>query len=742
MEFTEETIDANEAIDIRDYVRVIVKRRRMIISLFSCILAAGLISTFTATPIYEATASIIIEKEKANIVTFSEFMSEDLYGVEYYQTQYKILESRAVARKVIQQLGLDKNEKFCPKGDTKKQNTGDAAQKEDADEGLIAAFLGGLNIEPERNTRIVHIKYQSPDPGLATELANAVVVAYIDHTLETKLQSVANEVKWLNDNMEVERKKVEAAEEALLRYKQEHGIVTDFSGDTETITAQKLAQLNVQVVEAETARVEAETRYNQAMAFAQNPLMLGSIPEVISNDMVRQIMAAEFGLLQRKSEMSKKYGAHHPQMEAIESELKTLQPKKEQAMNRVVNALNNAYKIARAKENSLKEALAAQKSESLNLNQKSIEYANLHRNAQSAKEMYGLLLKRFKEKSFLENMNTDNIRIVDKAEVPQSPIKPQKARNIFIAFFLGLGIALGMAFLLEYLDDAIGVPEDLERYVQIPFLGIVPRQAVKAAAGQEAETPPEMETFHSPRSKVSEAYRGIRANIFFSQAEKEPQVILVSSSVAQEGKTTAAINIATVMAQYGYRVVLIDCDFHRGQLRKLFGIKHEEGMTNLLVGNKELKDALFETHIPNLHVIPAGRTPPNPSEILGSTRMQALLAQLQQDFDKIIIDSPPLIPVTDSLVAAKAVEGVVIVVRAGKTARGIVRSAVESLERIGAHVFGAVLLGVDTAHHGYYSQQYYGYTYTADGESEKKKQPKIKNPFLNWKAGWRKPDRS
>ena len=603
---------------------------------------------------------------------------------------------------------------------------------------MVDLFLGCLQIEPMRNTRIVEVKFQSPDPSLAREIANGIIQTYIDYNFENKVDVVKYSVQWLNENIETERKKVEAAEEALLRYKQKNDIVTDFSGDTETITAQKLAQLNSQVVEAETARVEAETRFTQASNFAQNPAMLDSIPDVISNSIIQQIKTKEVELSQRKSELSKKYGANHPQMVALQSELANLQSKKEQEINRIVNSLNNNYKIALAKENSLKDALTEQKNQSLNLNKKSAEYTNLHRQAESAKEMYGLLLRRFKEKSVSENLKADNIRMVDKAELPRNPVRPQKARNIFFSIMLGLIVALGTAFFLEYLNNSLWSPEDIKRHLRIPFLGLVPLHPAQDAVSQQEVKAPALEAFHTPRSNISEFYRALRTNILFSRADADLRVLLVSSTVAQEGKTTTAVNLAIVMAQYGYKVALIDGDFHRPQIRKLFGIRHEDGLSNILVGNKTLPETLFQTRIPNLFVLPSGRLPPNPSEILGSRAMHVLLEQLKQNFKMIIIDSPPLAGVTDTMVTAKTVDGVMVVVRAGATARPIIQRALETLEGIGAPVLGAVLNAYDTTTDGYYySRHYYGYTYSTDSRTRTHKKPKSllsKFPFFDRKV--------
>jgi polysaccharide biosynthesis transport protein len=725
--------EPEDTIDIQDYVRVIVKRRRLIIALFAGICIVGLFLTLTATPIYEAIASITIERENSNILSLQDFMLADPISAEYYQTQYKILESRSVARKAIARLRLDKNELFfsmCASKDDSKPAVSDKT----SEEKLVGAFLSGLSIEPVRNSRLVLVKYQSTDPALAATLANTVVDAYMDHMLATKLASIQNAMQWLNDNMDVEKNKVEKAEQALLLYKGTHGIVTDFTGDTETITAQKLAQLNAQVVEAETARVEAETRYKQALAFAPSQDMLDSIPEVLNNGLIQQIKTMEVGLAQRRSELTKRYGPNHPQMIVVQSELKTLQAKKELEIGRIINSLNNTYKVTLAKENSLKEALADQKNEALNLSQKAVEYTGLYRETQSGKEMYALLLKRFKETSIAENLKADNIRMVDKAEVPNTPIKPRKLLNLLATVLLGLGISLGMAFLLEYLDDSIGLPEDIQRHVQIPFMGLVPLHEAKAQLAGAAKTAPQLEAFLAPRSPVSEAYRGIRTNILFSPAETKPQVLLVSSAAAQEGKTTTAANIAIVMAQYGYRVVLIDCDFHRPQVGKLFGISQEQGMTDLLSGSKELREAVCGTVIPNLSVIPSGLTPPNPSEMLGSDRMHALLELLRQHFDKIIIDSSPLNAVTDALVASSAVDSVVLVVRAGVTNCKKAKSAVEKLKNIGTPVLGAVLNGVDLVKDGYYyTEHYYGYDSAADRKCKNHKMQQIKRmlPFFD-----------
>jgi polysaccharide biosynthesis transport protein len=716
-------LDIEDTIDIQDYIRIIIKHQRMIILVFSFIVAAGLLYCFTATPVYEATTGIIIDKEEADRDSLQEVLFTDTTGAEYYQTMYKILESRSVASNVIQRLGLDKNDAFFPPSDVP---TTDNFTRDNA---LITAFLGDLKIVPVLKSHYVNINYRAKNPALAAAITNAIVEAYREHAFAMKLESVQNSVQWLNENLAQERKKVETAEQALLAFREKNNIVTNFSSDTETITAQKLAQLNSQVVEAEAVRAEAETRYKQADAVAGNQDRLDSLPDVLDNPLIQQIKTQEVGLLQRKSELSKKYGSQHPQMLALQAELRSLQAKKEQEVQRIINGLNNAWQVALAKEKALKEALAVQKTESFSLNKSAIEYTGLYCEAEGAKAMYALLLKRFKETSVTENLKIGNVRVVDKAEPPLKPVKPKKLLYMLITVMIALGTSLGFAFLLEYLDDTIGQPEDIKRNVQVPFLGLVPVHEANTQGEEKQGTASALETFFAPRSQVSESYRRIRANILFSKAESEPKVILVSSAMAREGKTTTAANIAIVMAQLGSKVLLIDCDFHKPQLRRLFGISREEGMTNLLVGNKELREALFETDIPNLSVIPAGPVSPNPAEILGSNKLHALVELLRHDFDKIIIDSAPLIPVTDALVTAKAVDGVVVVVRTGVTSCRIAKTVVDNLRSIGVPVLGAVLNGVDIVRERYfYAHHYYGYAEKAPEKKAQKRNRKL--PFF------------
>lgn len=759
----EEEIREEQQIDLRDYLRVILKRKWTVITVFAVLVITVTIHAFTATPYYQASTRLIIDKENPNVVSIQEVLAVDS-GTDYYQTQYKIIESRAVAREVIKRLRLNESEEFVSKGKEslfskltssvgktagvltgalssllkgKKDGTEPlAADETDEDSGLISAFISRIKVEPIRNSRLVDVSFMAKDRTMAAKIVNSIAAAYIDKNLETKLRAAQDAVRWLNDRIEEERKKVEKSEQALLRYKEKHSIITAFSSDTENVTAQKLAQLNQQVVEAESRRVEAETRYQQAAALSNTPDMLDSIPEVLNNGLVQQIKSTEVDLYKRMSELSGKYGEKHPQMLAIESEIETLQKRKVQEIQRVINSLKNEYRVALARENSVKLALANQKTESLDLNQKAIEYGVLQREAESAKQMYELLIKRFKETSLTEDMRTGNIRIIDRAETPRAPVRPKKRLNILLAMVVGLVTGLGLAFFFEYLDNTIKLPEDIKRHLQVPYLGPVPAIAMNGVGKEPGQPSAALVTVHSPKSTASEAYRGIRTSILFSSPDKAPQIILVSSAGPLEGKSLTSANLAVTMAQSGGNVVLVDCDMRKPTAHKLFKVSREKGLSSLLVGACPFEEAVIRTEVPNLDAIPCGPIPPNPSELLGSVRMNKLLELLRKKYSRIIIDSPPLTAVTDAVVLAKQADGVLVVVRAGDTPREIIKNGLAQIRSVNARILGVILNGVDMGREGYYYYQYYYYYYGEDKEKKRKIRTK-KKPIHDASAGMR-----
>lgn len=746
-------------IDLRSYLRVLVKRRWQVLAAFLIVVLVVAIRDLTAVPYYESTVRLVIEKQNQNVVSIQEVMAADSTGTDYYQTQYKIIESRTIIRKVMDTLNLWEHEEFNPKAsdnfiansrraisetiggwkdgllgllnrsepvvpmDDDSESVLSAKQR-----GLISAFASRLTISPIRNSRLVDVTFSAKNPALAATIANTLAQTYIDHTLNVRLDAIKDAMAFLNDRIGKERKVVDQAEVALQEYREANQIVTEFSGDVETVTAQKLAQLNSRVVEAESNRVALETKYTQALTLKNNPSISNSIPEVIHNPLIQEIKKAEVDIYGRISDLSKKYGAAHPRMLAAQSELQSLQEKHDAEVLRIIDSLRNEFEVARATELSLKNSLSRQKAEALELNKKAIEYGILKRQVESAREMYGILIQRFKETSVTEDINTSNIRIVDLAEPSRIKATPQVRRDLMLAMALGLMLGVGLAFFWEYMDNTIKTPDELEKYLGVSSLGLIPNISTDKDTGDSSDHElPEMVTINAPKSQVSEAYRSLRTRILFSSAGKAPKVILCTSATAQEGKTLSSANLAATMAQSGSRVLLIDCDLRRPRLHKIFKISRDRGISNVLVGDCPIDDVIIPTSLENLSMVPCGPIPPNPSELLGSLVMQRTLEELGTRFDRIILDTPPITAVTDAVLLGRFVDGVVLVVRAHKAAREMVSNALKHMAGAKAHILGAVLNGVSMDKNAYYYQYYYysGY-YHDDQSSRKKKKRKVK----------------
>lgn len=726
-----------EEVHLRDYIRILAKRKWLVITAFVLIVASTALFTFTMDPVYEATAKIVIEKENPNVVSIEEVFALDAADSDYSQTQFEILQSRTVARKVIERLDLGNTEEFnpAPKDDaisTVKQALREAidsvkiavrsiltpkdkleqALAEESDSRLVDNFLSRLTIDPVRNSRVVNVRFKAKDPVLAARIADTVTQVFIELGLETKLMAVQDAVSWLSNRIQEERAKVEEAQMRFQKYKEENSIITNFSSGTEQVTQQKLAELNSKAIEAEAARVEAETRYNQTKGISSNSL--DSVAEILASPVIQSIKASEMSVQNSLAEMSKKYGANHPQIIAIKAELNELSKRKSAEVQKIVQSLKNNFELALAKEKSLKEALRSQEQGALSLSKKSIQYGVLQREAESAKEVYDLLVKRFKETTLTENMKTVNVRVVDKAETPTQPIKPRKAMNMLLALVLGITAGTGLAFFAEYLDNTLKTPDDVARFLHTPYLGMIP-SIVDIASNSMAE----VFVHNDPKSVASESVRGLRSNLLFSKADQLPQVVLLTSATPKEGKTLVAVNLGAAMAQAGCKTLLIGSDMRRPRAHKILEIENGAGLSNILSGVSGIDAFIKPTVIPNLDIITAGPVPPNPSELLGSKRMPELIATLRERYEHIIIDTPPATAVTDAAILAQHADGVVIISRAFVTPKELVRSAIEALQKVNAKIFGVVLNSVNMSKEGAYYYQYAYYYYY--GENGKKK---------------------
>jgi len=721
-------LNETDQINLRDYWRIILKYRKLIITFFLVTVTTVAIHSLTMIPVYRSTTQILIERANPNIFSVQEMFAIDPSGQDFYQTQYKILESRVLAREVIKRLNLAEHPEF--KGVEEKvgifsyfkdlKNT--TIMESHDDSWLVNAFLGSLEVEPIRNSRLVTISFESIYPELSARVANALVKAYIDWNLGLRLKSQQAASQFLDDQVRAGKLKLEASELALQQYREKYGvaIISSQSGKNseygQALSRQKLLTVSKQLLDTKNKRIEAEIKYKNALKLSKDPLKAETIPEVVNSPVIISIKQNEVELLREKAKKSQKFGQKHPVMIALNQEVKKLRNQKYQEIKNIVSALEANYEVALSQEYALKKALGLSEDETISRNKVAIQYQMLRQEADSSRQLYDMLLQRFKETSVFEENRTINIHVVDYAEVPESSVKPKLKLNLFLAIIAGLFMGGGLAFFIEYLDNTIKNPEDLERYFQLPYLGRVPHFDMKNPKTNQ----PELVVVNEPKSSASEAYRGLRTGILFSKPDQIPCSILVTSAGAEEGKTISCANLAITMAQAGTKAMLLDCDMRKPRLHRMLGIRNEQGLSSILVGESEWRDIRVSTNIPNLDFIPAGLISPNPAELVGSERMQNFINELKEEYGRIIIDSSPIVAVTDPVILSRLVDGVVLVIHAGITSRNVIANAVRQLRDIQAHILGSVLNNVDIEKDGYYYYQYYG---EKDGKKEKRKFP-------------------
>jgi capsular exopolysaccharide synthesis family protein len=715
---------------LTDYVRVLYKRRWTAATAFLLVMAAVTVYTFTVTPVFEARTRLLIEADNQNVVSFKEVVDEDQTKADYYQTQYNILQSRALARKTLDSLKLWEHPYFNPAAD---QNGGFSAGKAiagaagavtglfkaapaaaleaaagdetEAQSKAIDAFTVNLTVAPIRNSRLVDVKFRSPDAGMASRVVNALAKNYIDQTLEYKFSASKDANDWLGGQLAEQRKQVEAAEAKLQAYREQHDAIS--LEDRQNIVVQKLTDLNSAVTRAKTERIQKEAMYMQLRAIENNPAALDTFPAILSNTFIQQQKSELAQLQQQSAQLSEKYGDKHPEIVKNRTAIQAAQLKLQTEIAKVVQAVGTEFQAAKTQEASLAAALGQQKGEALSMNRKGIEYSVLERDVQSNKQLYESLLQRTKETGVSSELKSSNIRVIDKAEKPRTPVSPRTAMNLVLALVSGSILAFGLAFFFEYLDSRIKSPEELKAYLGLSSLGMVPALEAKAWKDKEpllhAGVPP----------GFAEAFRTIRTNVLFSTAEEGSRVLVVTSTGPGEGKTTVATNLAIGFAQAGQRVLIIDADMRRPRVHSVFALKQEPGLSNLMVGNAKASESVRKTPVPGLWVLAAGRIPPNPAELIGSQRFRDFLTSLKEHFDLIVIDSPPVMAVTDAAIAANVANGVVFVVGAEMTSRHAARAAVEHLEQGRAHFVGAVLNRVELERNAYYYSHYYRREYGA-----------------------------
>jgi len=710
-----------------EYLRILVKRKWIVVGCLVTIFSVVAIATLKTTPVYEASGTIAINKPDTTL----NFQNSATFSLDYYDpteldTEVKILQSDLLAMQVIRELNLDRRPEFAsptPANPSPSLDlTPDSLLSDPArTSAMVGSFKGGLRVNLSPNTRIIEVHYRSPEPQMAANVVNTLMQTYVENNFKARFESTMQASDWLSKQLVDLQMKVETSQEKLVRYQKEHEILG--ADEKQNITMEKLDELNKELTAAESERMDKEALYRlvesgdpDAVASSASAIEEAGGGAQSSTALLAVLRSRQADLKIQAADLSTQFGPSYPKLSQINNQLKEIDSQIQGEMKKVAAKLRGQYMAALQRENMLHAALDKQKQEANKLNESAIAYTLLKRDVDTNRQLYEGLLQKLKEAGVSAGLKSNNFRIVDSARPPTGPIEPNVPRNLLFAAVLGLATGIGMAFLIEGLDNTVRTTEQAQLISGIASLGMIPLGSKSAREGPNpkrlviatSKEAVELVTQVRPQSQMAESYRALRTSLLLSNLGAPPKVIMVTSALPQEGKTTTSINTAVVLAQKGVRVLLIDADLRRPSIHKTLGMGPRSGLSNVLTGSTTLEQAISRTAIlPNLFVLPAGTPPPNPAELLASANMRDVLLQLREQFDHIVIDTPPSLSVTDAVVLSPRSDAVVLVIRSGQTTKQALRRSRDTLLQVNAKLVGVLLNAVDLSSPDYY--YYYEY---------------------------------
>jgi capsular exopolysaccharide synthesis family protein len=714
---------------VLDRLNAVFRHRRLAGVVFTLVVTAMMVQTYSTTPIYQTASRIQIQDERTTQVGNLNANDPAFWQdpEPYYKTQYEIIRSRGLARRVVRRLHLEANPLFngsAPpprdpislarqaraaatakfrqlflKAPVASPQTVPAPDESRVEAGLISAFIGGISVQPEAGTRIVRIVYTHTNPQFAALAANTVAEEYAQQNIDLRLENIQKTLKWLDSELERYRNQLSQSEAALAAYREDHNAGS--LEEKQNLVVARLNQLNETLTTARNQRVAKEAVYQQLKNADPTSDAVDNFPIVGTASGVVDAKNLLATLQATKAGYAGTYGANHPKMIEVNTSIENAKRRLVAERTKVIENVRNEYSALVAQERSFAGQLQEQQAAVNDLDKKGGDYKILQRNVDSERAVYQQLLTQQKELSVTANSRANNVQIMDHAEVPGAPILPNPRKDWITAVLAGLTLAIGLAFGIEYLDDTVKTPDDIRR-LNLPLLGLVP-----AVRGERVPV-----LTQAVPHDFGEAFRSLRTSLVFTSGAERTRIIAVTSSQPLEGKTTTAANLAMALALGGSRVLLIDADMRRPGMHKTLGLENNIGLSHILVAQARIRDAVQKTVEPNLIAISAGRTPPNPSELLASDRMNNLIANLRTGpFDWVIIDTPPVLAVTDAVILAQQVTSVVFVIGSEMTRRVHAQRALETLQAGHPTSITAVLNRVNFDRNKYYYSRYYGYQY-------------------------------
>jgi capsular exopolysaccharide synthesis family protein len=682
-----------------------------------------MIQGYSNEKVYRAQARLLIEDERAAAVPG---VSADNFYEDpelYYKTQYRILRGRDLTRRVVRKLNLGSVPEFngtAQRPSTPASMIRDVERKlvqlikpapaepqeapkvdETPDESsLVNDFIGRVGVEPVTGSKLVDVTFDSMDPKFAKLAVDTLADEYVTQNLELKQQSTQNMIDWLDKELERQQQKTEESERALADYRERQNALS--LDEKQNIVLVRLNKLNDDVMLARSKRAQKQAVWDQLRSLPSGQ-HADTIPVIAQNPDVAEAKGKLMTAQTERAKTAERYGEKHPNMQKVNADVSEAQRQYDLAVNRAASAIKNEFETAHLEEQAYARSLEAAKADAQDLSKKSVDYNVMEREAKTNRDIFQSLMTREKELRVSSNSRQNNVRVVDHAEVPGGPLAPTGRRTWLLSFAVGLVLAVAVAYGLDYMNDTIKTPEDVARRLKLPFLGLVP--------SVRGDKHPVLASSHVPHD-FGESFRSLRTSLISKYPGEGTKIVVVTSAQPLEGKTTTAANIAMALAYGGSRVLLIDADMRRPGLHRPLRLTNERGLSQVLIGQARVRDVIQRTVDPNLLAITAGRTPPNPSELLASERMKTLLTNLSHGpFDWIIVDTPPVLAVTDAVILAPAVSGVTFVIGAEMTRRRLAERAIETVLQTRPKYTAVVLNKVDFARNKYYYSRYYGHQY-------------------------------
>jgi capsular exopolysaccharide synthesis family protein len=711
----------SDEIDLLSYWRILVKRRGTVLGALGIVLVATLVGTLLMTPIYRATTSLQIERDTIKVVDVEGVTPvEGGAGNDFYQTQYELLRSRALAQRVASQLGLAEGEALddlSPASPwtalrrmlSRDEEDAGADAAEDAlaaRDAAAATFVSqGLTVEPVRNSRLVRVHFDSPDPAFSQRAANALAEAFIASNLERRFDSSAYAKTYLEDRLQELRLKLEDSERELVAFAQKEQIVG--SGDSNgNLSEQDLGSLNSALSQARQDRIKAEARWRQAQA-SRGTVLLGEIGEA---SIIKSLQETRGKLMADYQDKLRLYKPGFPLMQQLKGQIDEVERQIAAEVGNIKAAIQAEFLAAQEQERLLSEQMSLVKTDVLDLQSRSIQYNILKREVDTNRELYDGLLQRYKEIGVAAGVSNNNISVVDRAQAGMK-YKPSLARNLALGLLAGLMLGVLLALAFEYLDDTLKAPEDVEKQLGLSVLGVIPLLKLPMTPAKALE---------DPRSAFAESYRSVRTALQFATDKGVPRSLLVTSSTPSEGKSTTAVTLARNFAQLGKRVLIIDADLRNPSLHRTLGVENSSGLSNYLAGAIKATEVIRPTDTLGLMVMTTGPLPPNPAELLMGPKMLSLISIAREKFDQLIIDGPPVMGLADAPILGNLADGTLLVVEAGETRITVARNALKRLLAARSHVVGALLTKFSSKHAGY-GYGYGAYNYYSYGSKEETK---------------------